>query len=788
MILRILKKDLKRKKGMNLILLLFVILVTVFTAAGINNTLTVLNGVEHFMDVSGFSDMVALSLGGDVTEDELKQTLDEIPEIKSCKIEKTYMVSGVETENGDEKFSSIASEIQSLSMCKIKLFNNENKEVSAPDEGGIKLAYSLYEEWGLEEGSTVTVKLAGKSYEFRVDGWFKDVVFGSPFMGIDRFLLNQRDMEMILNDGEIADKPGYCVFIETDDSREVQARIIEKLPNMTTVTRSTLEMCFIMDILIALVVLIASVCLMAVSFIILRFSIGLTVSEEYHEIGVMKAIGIPDRRIRLIYLIKYAGIAILGCFAGFFISFPMTELMLSSATKNMVLESENPVLLSLISACLVAVMIVVFAWSGTAKVKKATPIDAIRNGQTGERFKKKSLMHLGKSCRDSASFLALNDIFSSPKRFLTVLISFSLCTLIVLVLVITCDTLDGDGIINLITAEHDIYSGYFGENGLDELIVSGNNFKTYIDDTQKELDTLGFPAKVTCDIMFSFPYSYDGVRQNSYFLYGLGCKVSDYQYRRGTAPQNAGEVAITEVKAKEIGADIGDTITVHFSSGDKNYIISGTFDILINLGNCLRFHEDETAVLNEPCYGCLAAGMDFTDNPDGETVEARKKQLREHWDTEDVYSAAELIGSQIGSVIEPLSSVRDLLLMITFAVIILVTLLMEKAFISNEKSQIAILKAVGFRNGRIILWHSLRFIFVSAVSAILAAVLSLPLTKLCITPVFAMMGASGVRFTVDGISIFIIYPLIILAATCTVAFLASLGTGSITARDTASNE
>ena len=46
---RILKKDLKRKKTMNIILLLFVILCSMLAAASVNNIVAVTGGIEHFM-------------------------------------------------------------------------------------------------------------------------------------------------------------------------------------------------------------------------------------------------------------------------------------------------------------------------------------------------------------------------------------------------------------------------------------------------------------------------------------------------------------------------------------------------------------------------------------------------------------------------------------------------------------------------------------------------------------------------------------------------------------------
>ena len=49
-----------------------------------------------------------------------------------------------------------------------------------------------------------------------------------------------------------------------------------------------------------------------ISLVILRFTITFTLEEEYREIGIMKAIGIPARKIRGLYLVKYLAIALAG--------------------------------------------------------------------------------------------------------------------------------------------------------------------------------------------------------------------------------------------------------------------------------------------------------------------------------------------------------------------------------------------------------------------------------------------------------------------------------------------
>ncbi|MBQ8914519.1 MAG: hypothetical protein IJ054_10825, partial [Lachnospiraceae bacterium] len=53
MFFRILKKDLKRKKTMNIILLLFVILSAMFVAASVNTIFTVVSGLDYYFDKAG---------------------------------------------------------------------------------------------------------------------------------------------------------------------------------------------------------------------------------------------------------------------------------------------------------------------------------------------------------------------------------------------------------------------------------------------------------------------------------------------------------------------------------------------------------------------------------------------------------------------------------------------------------------------------------------------------------------------------------------------------------------
>ncbi|MBR4201586.1 MAG: ABC transporter permease, partial [Oscillospiraceae bacterium] len=89
MFFRILKKDLKRKKTMNIILLLFVILCSMFAAASLNNTVAVTGGIEHFITISDAPD-VKISMSFD---QELDRKLSTLPEVESVKVEEMFFLT-----------------------------------------------------------------------------------------------------------------------------------------------------------------------------------------------------------------------------------------------------------------------------------------------------------------------------------------------------------------------------------------------------------------------------------------------------------------------------------------------------------------------------------------------------------------------------------------------------------------------------------------------------------------------------------------------------------------------
>ena len=71
----ILKRDLKRKKTMNTILLIFMILSVMFVSSSVNTMLSVMSATDRFLDLSGAEDYFAATIGEKSGEDALKNLL-----------------------------------------------------------------------------------------------------------------------------------------------------------------------------------------------------------------------------------------------------------------------------------------------------------------------------------------------------------------------------------------------------------------------------------------------------------------------------------------------------------------------------------------------------------------------------------------------------------------------------------------------------------------------------------------------------------------------------------------
>lgn len=777
----ILKRDMKRKKTMNVILLLFAVIASMFVSSGLSNIVNVMNGTDHYLDLAGIGDYVVITQNGDGG---VEQVIKESSNVSDYKVDNFYWASidkNIKYDGKSLKFKNNTALFQKLNSDGGIFFKMDNSKLEEIKHGEVYVTEALMHENDIEVGDEINIEFGNIHKNYRVAGGMKDALLGSDMMGNTRVIFSDEDYAEF-DAEELKSFSGAVYNIETNDTKAFAAELSECSGIMFSSGRSTIKLTYIMEMLVAMVVLVLSVCLCIVSFVLLKFVITFTINEEFREIGVMKAIGIRNLKIRSLYMTKYFVMAIIGGLVGLIAGIPFGKLLIKSVSRKMVLENDFGILLNIAGSAIVIAVMSGFAYLCTAKVKKSTPVDAIRNGATGERYNKKTKFSISKSKFGNEFSMALNDVLSAPKRFLTIIFSFFLCSVFVFGLVEVTDTMKSDSLIYTFGLKSDVYidSGIIG--GMNLFTEEGNeNLEEELDKIESDLDSLDMSGKAMIEIWYTYKTEFDGQSYSLIYQKNERTHTDEYIYSQGTAPQNAYEIAITKQISEQTGAKIGDVMTVDFGTEKRDCQVVGYFQTMNQLGSVMRLHEDAPTDMKY-ASSMMAVQINFDDNPKQDVINERIEKLKEFYNTDEVMNSAEFCADCIG-VVDTMDMVSKLLLAITCVVVVLVTVLMERSFISDEQSQIALLKAIGFKNSNIIKWQVYRFMIIAVVSELLAVILTYPITKLWCDPIWKMMGAENVDYYFNPLSLIAVYPMIIMLITLVSVWVTAGFTKSITCND-----
>lgn len=788
MYLNILKKDLKRKRAMNIILLLFIILATMFVSSSVNNIINVTTALDSYFEMANAPDYCAVTMNKNLAVD-IDETVSSASAVDRYTTETVLFLStdNFICEDGDIVIENGSHLLQS-DIC-MNYFLSDGSILETVGQGEFYMAEGKADAFGIDVGDKLTIEVNGVSRELVLADKIKDALFGSSQFTIARYIISEEDFACFRS-AENAEEyyGGTLVYLYSSDMETALPQIKPLVDNSAlTMDRAFMKFFYIFDMIVVGVLLVVSILLIVIAFVVLRFTISFTLSEEFREIGVMKAIGIGNFKIRGLYLVKYMGLSIIGAAVGLALSFPFGKMIMDVSSQTIIVGNQSPILINFLCAVLVIAVILLFCYGCTGKVKKLTPIDAIRNGQTGERFRKKSLMGLGKSRLPVTPFLALNDIVSSPRRYSIITLTFFLCLALLLMLSATVSTMNSNSLATAFGgADCDIY--------LDNTIISEcmledgrERLEKHLNKIERILEENGIPGKCYQEMVFTLPVSFGENESNISIYQGTGSTMDMYEYTAGIAPRNTDEIAITRIAADKLDADIGDTVTVKTIDGDKEYIISAFFQSINMQGSGIRLHSDE--YIN---YVQAAGGTDmqiaFTDYPDSREIERRVEEIRKIFPDYNIRTCAEAVADMLG-ITETLGAVKSFVVVLSILLAAFITVLMERSFIAKEQGEIALMKAVGTRNGKIYTYHALRFLFVGMITVIIGEIFAMPLTHLCIDPIFKMMGMElAVDYVINPVEMYLIFPVVILVTTTVSAFLTSLYTGKIKSSDTANIE
>ena len=788
MLIQILKKDMMKRKGVNFILFLFITIATIFLTSSINNIMIVTSAVDYYMEYANVPDL-NLVLNTEIDKEKIdtwlkQQTFSET--VIDYDYNQFYVIADQSiTVKKDTQSSKLDNQgtaiyLSTLDSDYSQVFDKEGKPLDLKD-GEIAVSISMMKRSQLNIGDTLIIRHGNTEKEFRIAKATKDAAFGNEMIGMSRFIVNEKEFKEFSEDSI---KIGIY-YIVTNEPIKLVDGLNEQGFNgiMNTITIDMYKLVYSFDMIMAALLILIGICLILIALLVLRFTLVFSLEEQYQEIGILKAIGLRNYSIKKLYLIKYFVIVVVGATLGTLISIPISQIMIDSVSQNMIMANSSVNMgINILCALIIIVLVSLFCYFCTRKLNKVSAITAIRGGYTGERFSKRKGIHLSRSRHLSVPFyLGINDIMNHLPRYIILMITFCMSFILITIPLNTINTMKSDEMAQKFN--YDPSSAVYVHKIEDSQNQKYRNSKDLMEGVvrvEKEMKEKGYDAKISAIPIYFINYEYQGntSRYNIMSTQLLGKENTFSDYSAGTAPILQNEIAFSQGIMTERGWTIGDYVEATINGEKKTMIITGIYSDYMQLGKSARLNN-QLDCSQEMMFDYWTLMVDMeTELTQREMASLMSKQFPDYeWNT-----AQDQIDQNVGGIQAALSEMIIPMTAMLCAVIMLITLLMEKLFITREKGEIAMMKSIGFTYRTIRHWQLTRMVLVVLASMIISIPLSLLSNHYILKPIFAVMGAD-VAIQVNPLQTYLLYPGILLIGIMMATSLATRGIKKINIRE-----
>ncbi len=610
-------------------------------------------------------------------------------------------------------------------------------------------------------GDTLQLELGDKIRELKVAGYSENPWFCSTLsLGIYYIYVNEDTYKALAGeDTGTIPSPVYknILFkgilsdekLENADMDEIEMNIIEsfeKLINKEEKTGSS-EMYKIynnanwdligwgngmLPSIVTSIILVFAIILLTISLIVISFSISNFIQRNIKNTGILEASGYTVKELRGALTFQIMLISLIGIIAGILIGivagsnfYVLFSPMLGLTFK----QNVNVVVAFAVGLSLLMVNFITVRML-SRKYKKITVLDALRGGINTHSFKK-NFFSFEKTGLPIPIVLSLKDTFGNPGKniALAVIIAF---------LVMTCIT--GFGLVENFSVNPE---GTIKVMGLDvgDLEVSGES--GYAEDLRK-VDGV---ENVLTEIVLEPVLEYKGV-SGKYFT----TAHDDEKYSKklvvveGRYAEKANEVMITSAVADEVGAKIGDVVTIKVGEKSEDFIITGFNQRLMSAGKNISITIEGAKRLGidtsySDYYITAKDGVSFSELK--KNVEAYAKEHDIRFGYQDM---TKVIDSTVGPVTSAMTGASILFVVITVLIIVFVESLVIRAKITREWRDMGISKAVGMSSGDLLSQIAMTNIPSVIVGCVLGIALSGQAGKAAVMGAFSYMGIRKVEF------------------------------------------
>lgn len=660
------------------------------------------------------------------------------------------------------------------SQGKLELVSHE--ESTGPREGEIYVPIGTQATLGLATGDKVIVTIGDKDFSFTIAKFFEDPQIGSPFVEMGQYLLSDSDFTEMYRATENVSDADSTILLQagagtayqtytlniymTEDARESGMTSPELAAEIDDhVDTSSLSRGFMStEVLTSYsMIVVAITCAMLLVFALLMFVIALVISihtvsssiqENFSNYAILKAVGVTNKSLRISLSIQYVACVLIGCILGTILGVALLPLALQmfAALTGVLAHADAAVPLLYVALAALVIAIALMVYVKTSRVARISPLAALRSGVEDVHFS--SAMSIPVAGRPLSLRLSWRALTSAKKNY----IGLFACALLLSAFVMLTF-----GIGASLWTMDDSYRA-FGVWKSDLSVKLSD--EVTMDDIEEALSESA-PVKK--------PWQEGVVMQNldgeSRTIVGL----SDFSLLSGIgdgrAPEYDNEVLIGYKLAEFMGLSVGDEIMLSDSEGNQRaYLVTGLVSTMLNAG-----------------YGIVMT-YDALEDVRGDVGSSELSYQIQLEDPTQAELANNILQERFGDSVDTTAtglfvSTEDLMILIhnmfifagygmdgvaVLLAVLAVSLIIRRMF-NIEKRDLGVYRALGFKPSMLQLQFALRFLIVSVLGCILAAILVSLGGSWLTSQLFGSFGVT--KFSLDA------SPLLIGALVCGLALM-----------------
>ena len=621
-----------------------------------------------------------------------------------------------------------------------------------PGTVGVPVYYAA--EKGVETGDVVTVRANGLSREFRVSHIIRDSQMNPAIVHSKRFLVHPADYREL---HEQFPETEYLIEFRLSEPERIQAFTAayqaSGLPSRGPVVDQQLFRLLggISDGIVATVVIVLSLLLMLIAVLCLRFTILATVEEDYREIGVMKAVGMPGRKIKGIYLSKYLVLGGTAALAGFLASRPLTGMLTDNIMEYI---GEAPagavgVLVPLAAAGVVFLLVYLAARLVVRRFNRISAVEALRAGAQSDapRPGRALPVHRAKLLNMNL-FLGARDAVVRFRHFGLLTLVFFFAAAISLVPLHFLSTIRSPEFIS--------YMGIGRSDIRIDLRQAGESsadFSQVVSRIAADTDVEQFSVLTTS----TFTLLRESGEEESFAVQTGDFTVFPLDYLRGEAPTAEDEIALSHLNSNELDKNLGDTLVLSANGLRRELRVVGMYQDITDGGRTAKatFTPNENSVLARTVNLDLAPGV---------LEDTKAAEYRAAFGDARVTDLEGYLSQTLGTTISQLSTVTGGAITLGLVVSVLITSLFFRMLIAKDTRRIAIMRSIGFSHRAVRLQYLASSLLLLVLGIGVGTLFSNTLGQRVVSFLWSFMGAARIEFVIDPVKAYLLIPAALMAA------------------------